>query len=364
MKELVRLLQDLVAFKSTADNPEEIWRSIEYMDSLFDTRIFDKSILEKNGKYSLLVAFKGRDAFHPNVLLNGHVDVVPAEKERDYQMRVEGGIAYGRGTADMKGMTAVFILVMLELAKQRNLPDVGLLLNGDEEVGGEDGAGYAARELGLRPEFVLCGDGTHERREVVIKEKGGIWIELKTWGKSAHAAYPWKGENAIEKLMSDIEKIRAYVGVIEPEAWKSTCNVAVVETSNKTPNKVPSDARAVLDIRFTEALARTPEELVKSIKKLGLEAEVSLLSNVPLMVADEDGSVLQRFQQAAIKVLKAPLPLGFSHGASDTRYFVDLGISAFVFGARGANFHGSGEWVDVKSLEENRQILLEFLCDA
>ena len=368
MKEIITILQNLVAFKTTAENPQEIKRGFEYIASLFDSNIFQTQLLEKNKKHSLLVSFKGKDALKPKILLNGHFDVVPAEDENQYKLRIEGNRAYGRGTVDMKGMVAVLIEVMQELAlrqaqgKGENSPDVALLLNGDEEVGGENGAGYCARELGIKPQFFLCADGPDEQKiKITTKEKGVLWLELTAQGKTAHGAYPWLGENAVEKLIEAIQKIKGFVGIMKPEAWKSTLNVGVIETDNKTPNRVPADARAVVDIRFTEELARTPEELVEKIQALVPEIQIRVLEKGPLLFVEESNPFVQQFKEAAEKMTGKEVPFAFEHGATDARYFAELGVPCAVFGAVGGNMHAAEEWVDLKSLEVNKQILLEFL---
>lgn len=362
MKEIIMILQNLIAFKTTADNPQEIKKGFEYIASLFDKSVFDVQTLEKNGKYSLLISFRGRDALQPRILLNGHFDVVPAESESQYQMRVEGNKAFGRGVVDMKGMVAVLIEIMQELGKQNNLPDVALLLNGDEEVGGENGAGYAVRELGLRAQFVLCADGRDAKRySIGTKAKGVLWLELTAQGKTAHAAHPWLGENAIEKLFEAIQKIKKFIGAMEPEAWKSTANVGIIETSNKTPNKVPGEARAVLDLRFTEELARNPEELFEKIKVLVPDIMVTLIEKGPLVSIEEQNPFLQKFKEVAEEIVGSQVYLKFNHGATDARFFAEKGIPVVVFGAIGAGLHSAEEWVDLESLEKNKQILLEFL---
>ena len=356
------LLAKLIAFKTTADRPEEIKKGFEYIASLFDSRKFGVQVLEKNGKYSLLISFKGKDALRPKILLNGHFDVVPAESEDQFAMKVEGNKAYGRGTADMKGMAAVLIEVMLELGKQEKPADVVLLLNGDEEIGGENGAGYMVEEIGIRPQFVLCGDGSYEEKfRITSKAKGGVWLELKAEGKAAHGAYVWKGENAIDKLIEALQKVKQFIGPVEPEAWKTTMNVGVIETSNKTPNKVPSDARAVLDIRFTEELARSPEELTQKIKALVPEVNVSAVASIAPSFVKEDNEFLQQFKKTAEKMLGQEAEIWYGHGTTDTRYFAGAGATAIVFGARGENMHAAGEWVDLYSLEKNKEILLKFL---
>ncbi|MBI2123629.1 MAG: M20/M25/M40 family metallo-hydrolase [Candidatus Wildermuthbacteria bacterium] len=359
---MIDLLQKLISFKTTQNNPREIQRGFEFISSLFDPGVFNTQIFEKNQKYSLLIFFKGRDAFKSKILLNGHFDVVPAEDENQYKLRVEGSRAYGRGTVDMKGMVAVLVTVMQELGKEKNLPSVALLLNGDEEVGGESGAGYCARELGIKPGFLFCADGPDEQKlKITTKEKGVLWLELLAKGKTAHGAYPWLGENAIDKLTDAIQKIKKFVGAMEPEVWKSTLNVGVIETDNKTPNKVPAGARAVIDIRFTEELAKTPEELAEKIQKLVPGVTLRVLEKGSLLFVEENNSFLQQFEKAAESVVGKEVPFAFEHGATDARYFAEIGVPCAVFGAVGGNMHAEGEWVDLESLELNKQILLKFL---
>ncbi|HEY4509573.1 MAG TPA: M20/M25/M40 family metallo-hydrolase [Candidatus Paceibacterota bacterium] len=365
MQSIQTILQKLISFKTTADRPEEIKKGFEYIASLFDSGKFDAQTFEKNGKYSLLVSFKGKDVLRPKILLNGHFDVVPAENEDQFEMKVEGNKAYGRGTADMKGMAAVLIEVMLALSKQEKSPDVAVLLNGDEEIGGGNGAGYCVKELGLHPSFVLCADGSHEEPDIVIKHKGAVWVELTAQGKTAHGAYVWKGENAIDKLFLAVNKIKDWIGPVEPGAWKTTVNVAVVETSNKTPNKVPSDAKAVLDIRFTEEFAQTPDELVEKISSLVPEVTVLPIEKSPMLFREDfangQNPFLREFKRVADEAWGKSIPLQYGHGSTDARYFSEAGIPAVIFGAVGGNWHAAGEWVDLTSLEKNKEILLKFL---
>lgn len=359
---MIKLLEQLIAFKTTQDNPLEIKRGFEFISSLFNPGIFNTQIFEKNGKYSLLISFKSRDGMKPKVLLNGHFDVVSAEDESQCKLRIEGNKAFGRGTVDMKGMVTVLIMVMQELGKQKNSSDVALLLNGDEEIGGEDGAGYCVRELSMKPQFLLCADGPDERElKITTREKGVLWLELVAKGKTAHGAYPWLGENAVDKLIGVIQKIKNFIGVTQPEAWKSTLNVGVIETDNKTANKVPSSARAVIDIRFTEELARIPEELIEKIQALVPEITLRALEKGSLLFVEENNPFLQQFKEAMENMTGKKVPFSFEHGATDARYFVEIGVSCVVFGAVGGNMHAEGEWVDIKSLEQNKEILLKFL---
>ncbi|MCP6726851.1 MAG: M20/M25/M40 family metallo-hydrolase [Patescibacteria group bacterium] len=363
-KDITEILRSLVAFQTTAKNPEVIQQEFTYITSFFDDPVFETKMFEKDGKYSLLVSVKGYDALRPSILLNGHVDVVPADTEDQYTLKIMGTKAIGRGTVDMKGMVAVLILVMQELGRKENPPNVALLLNADEEVGGKDGAGYLVREIGLRPEFVLCADGPSEDiLRLTTKEKGGVWIELTAQGRGAHAAFPWKGENAIDIIIGAVKKIKEFVGEMEPEVWKSTVNIGLIETSNFTPNKVPADARAVLDVRFTEDLASTPDELFEALQNLVPEVSVQVLDKVSMLFVDESNPFVQRFKQVAEEVSGRDVPLDFAHGATDARYFGEIGVPSLIFGAVGGNMHAAAEWVDLESLDMHKEILLRFLSN-
>ncbi|HEX9721995.1 MAG TPA: M20/M25/M40 family metallo-hydrolase [Candidatus Paceibacterota bacterium] len=356
------LLAKLVSFKTTEDNPEEVKKGFAYIASFFDAEKYDIQRFEKNEKYSLLISFKGKDALRPQILLNGHFDVVPAESEDQYQVRIEGNKAYGRGTLDMKGMASVLIEVMLELGKQENPPDVALLLNADEEVGGSNGARYMVQEVGIKPEFVVCPDAPYEGEfKIVLKEKGIAWVDLEAKGKVAHGAYPWLGENALEKLIKAVGKIKEWVGPMDPGAWKTTVNFSVLEAPNKTPNKVPGEAKGLLDIRFTEQMAKTPEELLEKIKGLVPEISVTLREKGNLIFVEEQHPKVQAFKQIAQEVLGQRVNFTFEHGATDMRYF---GVPGVLFGAKGHGMHAEGEWVSLQSLEGNKKILLRFLQEG
>ena len=218
----------------------------------------------------------------------------------------------------------------------------------------------------MNPQFFLCADGRPNEQKIKIttRGKGVVWLELAAQGKTAHGAYPWLGENAVDKLIGAIQKIKSFVGVMEPEAWESTLNVGVIETDNKTPNKVPANAKAVVDVRFTEELAKTPEELVEKIQSLVSEVQVRALEKGSLLFVEESNPFVQQFKKAAESVVGKGVPFAFEHGATDARYFAEIGVPCAVFGAVGGNMHAEGEWVDMKSLEQNKAILLQFLRSA
>lgn len=357
----VQILEGLMVFRTTENNPEEIRRGFGYIESLFDKNIFDVRTFEIQGTPSKLISFRGGDALHPKILLQGHLDVVPASDEKEFLLRVAGTRLFGRGVADMKGVVALMIGVMLEAATRSPLPSIALMITGDEESSG-DGAAHMVREVGIRPEFVLNGDDAAEEEIMLFyKEKGALWIELRASGRAAHGASPWEGDNAADKLLEAIARIKAWIGPVEPHAWKTTVNLASLYTSNITANIVPQDARALLDIRFTEDIAKTPRELLQKICSLVPEVEVLNRGESNPFFGDPANPWVQAFHRTAKEIIQKDVSLTYEHGATDIRYFGEIGVPGLIFSVVGGNLHGQGEWVDLESLSTLKQILVSFV---
>src|SRR5688572_5145650 len=96
--ELVRLTCDLIAIPSTADQPEQLQAVIDYAER-YARKVPGIHIQrhESAGKPSLVVTL--RDTQSPAVLLNAHLDVVPARPEQ-FRPEVRDGRIYGRASQD------------------------------------------------------------------------------------------------------------------------------------------------------------------------------------------------------------------------------------------------------------------------
>ncbi len=47
--------------------------------------------------------------------------------------------------------------------------------------------------------------------DIVVKHKGAVDAKLTFTGKSAHSSTPWEGDNAIEKMINTLPKIKAII---------------------------------------------------------------------------------------------------------------------------------------------------------
>ena len=101
----------------------------------------DFKILESApGRVNLVARLRGDGSQRP-LLLSGHVDVVPVERERwthdPFGGEVINGEVWGRGALDMKGFLSMYLQIFLQV-KRRGLPlkrDLILAAIADEEAG-------------------------------------------------------------------------------------------------------------------------------------------------------------------------------------------------------------------------------------
>ncbi len=363
-EQLIHALEELIKIPTVSSNHAEIKKAYQYIESLLPPNVFDIFYVEKNNVVSQIITFRGVDYKKAKFVLNGHIDVIPAPDE-DFIPKIIDGKMYGRGTADMKSGIVAMVFAFLRLAQEGKKLDCALVITSDEEVGGQNGVGYLVNELGLLPEFVLVADGPRQDHlTITIKEKGVAWIELVSEGKSAHAARPWLGDNALNKLLLAIENIRTLVGKKDTDEWLSTATLSKIETTNHSNNRIPSDGRAVIDIRYTEELAHNPQELLEKIKfNLPVGVSAQLLVGAAILNTDSNHTYVKILQDVMKKIGGETIPFGFGHAASDGRYFSDKKIPTVLVGPFGANWHAPNEWVDIQTVHFLHESIFQFLSN-
>ncbi len=192
----------LLAVPSTADRPDDLHRALDLVLDFVGPG-FTVERFESNGKPSALV-YRGADRSHFRIILNAHLDVVPAEPHQ-FQPRRRGDRLYARGAQDMKVSALVEAQVFGELAGSVTYP-LALQLVTDEEVGGRDGTLHQL-EQGVSGEFVIIGE--HSGLRIVTESKGMITATLRAVGRSGHSAYPWLGDSALLKLLRSLDNVLA-----------------------------------------------------------------------------------------------------------------------------------------------------------
>jgi acetylornithine deacetylase/succinyl-diaminopimelate desuccinylase-like protein len=174
----------------------------------------------------LVVIYPGASKNVKPLLLIGHIDVVAAKPEdwtrNPYIMVEEGGYFYGRGTADMKSIDAIWIDALLRFKASGYKPKrtVKLALTcGEETNGAFNGAEWLAanRRALIDAEFALNeggggssdGHGKVVEQAIQVGEKTFATYRLETRNPGGHSAAP-RPDNAIYELAHALMKLEAH----------------------------------------------------------------------------------------------------------------------------------------------------------
>lgn len=349
---VLSLTKQLVRIPSVTGNTAEAKKALDLIEK--ELAGFNKKIFVSNGYTSYLFYNTQEIPKKFHLLLNTHVDVVPAESS-EFEPKEKDGKLYGRGTYDTKAGAAGMVLVFKELGGKVTYP-LGLQIVTDEEASGIYGTKYQI-EKSVRADFVLCADSTNF--EINHQSKGVYWIKVTSFGVPAHGAYPWLGKNAIEAMNLFLEKLFQAFPTPKKEVWETTINLAKIETSNTTVNMVPKDCSAYFDIRY---IAKDKDTILEKIKSLlPSDFKFEILENESVQDTSEKNEYVVLLQNAYKKIIGKTAKMRFAHGASDIRFFNQAGIDGVVLSPKGSNHHADNEWIDIKNLEEYYQVLKEFL---
>lgn len=352
-QEILELTKDLVRFKSTNDDLEEINRCLDFIEEYFSGPEFEVIRHESDGVPSMVVTF-GEE--NPELMLHGHIDVIEAPDEM-FETEIKDGKLYGRGTGDMKAGVAALMQVMKDLKEEQ--PSVGLMIVSDEEVGGFKGAGHLFEEH-YSPEFAVSAEPNNIEGylDIIADQKGILQIKVSTEGLSAHGSRPWNGENAAENFMEKWPEIRELFADHEDgENWVTTVNLGKIRAGEST-NKVPEKAEAWLDIRTAREYPN--EEVLEDLRSIeGLEVEEVKLDE-SMLSTDHGNDKVQALKGSAER-FEDECKIARKEPGSDMRFLTEHGIPAAVFGPEGYNAHAPNEYAVIDSLGDYYSIMMDFI---
>lgn len=345
------MTRDLILIPSTQSRPGERQKSFEFLRHHLDTSSgLRLDTFDRNGHESLVVRPVHCDA--PEILLCGHVDVIEHSRPDCYHSTVEGGRIIGPGSGDMKGQIAIMIELMRTIHRDGAGASVGLAITSDEERGGADGVRFLLDDVGLRCGIAIIPDGG-SLGEITIAEKGVVHARLVQHGREAHAARPWLGDNAIERLIPGLNRLIEHFARYRPhdgldpdvDHWFPTCSITMCESENTTVNRIPSLAFAVIDIRFPPP--HTADSMIAEVAHvLGPGCMLE-----PLMTAEPtDLAPDPLFCRATEQEIGTRVVLSRACGGSDGRFFRTHGIPVNLSRPLVGNLHAVDEWIDIDSM--------------
>jgi succinyl-diaminopimelate desuccinylase len=289
----------------------------------------------------------------PLVYLHGHFDVVPAQDPGQFQpLRREGRIV-GRGTADMKG-GLVSMLYGAAAARELGLlgdARIGFHLVCDEETGSVAGSGHL-RDAGLiDADAVAMVTAEPTSGAVWHANRGAITLRVVVAGREAHVGQVHLGDNAFEKMI----RVAAPLGTLSRELLGRSSMLLVGGSAGAGAgfNVVPGSAWFSVDRRFNpeedlgEELARLTETIERAAADAGADVTVEVLQRAPSASTSPAHPAALALAACIEQVEGTPPRLEMCPGVLETRWYAELGIPAFAYGAGPLEVaHGPDEFID------------------
>jgi succinyl-diaminopimelate desuccinylase len=256
---LLRLLRELVRFR-TANPPGSEELAVRFVERELHGFGCETTVVPYDdgtgagGRAHVVGRLRGRGE-RPGLMLSGHLDVVPPGAvpwtHDPFEGKVVDGRLYGRGACDMKSGVAAMIAAAAEVARSGEplKGDLVVCASADEENGCR-GADALVRE----PLFDGLGSvliTEPSNLDLFVAEKGAFWLQLTITGKTAHAATPHLGANAIAAMAELLTRVPAAAlgGTgADPVLGVPTLSVGTISGGVRI-NVVPDQCIARLDFR-------------------------------------------------------------------------------------------------------------------
>ncbi|MFA3919723.1 succinyl-diaminopimelate desuccinylase [Ruegeria hyattellae] len=372
----VQLTADLIRCPSVT--PAE-GGALKLLGDLLTAEGFDCTRVDRGGVCNLFARW-GRKGHARTFGFNGHTDVVPVGDKAAWTMppfgaQVKDGVLFGRGATDMKSGVAAFAAAAIDLVRH-SPPDgaVILTITGDEEGDATDGTTALLdhmAEVGERMSVCLVGEPTcpDQMGEMMkIGRRGSMTAWFTVTGVQGHAAYPHRARNplpAMARLMDQLATHELDRGSDHFDA--STLAIVTIDTGNTATNVIPAQCGAAVNIRFNDLHcgASVTEwlqaEADRVAEKFGVEIDMrAKISGESFLTPPGPLSELvARAVEAETGV--APV-LSTTGGTSDARFIKDH-CPVVEFGLVGRTMHQVDECVEVRQIEQLKQVYARILRD-
>ncbi|XP_049940749.1 aminoacylase-1-like [Schistocerca serialis cubense] len=306
------------------------------------------------GKPVIVMKWDGTDPQLPAVMLNSHMDVVPASKD-DWthdpfgaDMDEEGRI-FARGAQDTKQL-AIMAVEAVRRLKMRGVKlrrNVLITVMPDEEIGGADGMEKFVQSEDfhkLNVGFELDeGPVSPEEEYAVTNGERSSWkVKVRCRGFTGHGSIPVPGTPG-EKLrivldrfmdfrQEELDKLQQ-----DPNLWMAditSTNLTIVEGGSAL-NVIPPEMSAVFDLRINPLMDfdKLEEKIWQWCSDAGEGVELEFLAKqdkVPTTLIGADNKWWTAFQKATEKLEMKIKPL-ILPATSDARFIRRAGIPALGF---------------------------------
>ena len=386
----VSFLAELVKVRS--DNPPgdcvpHAMRAAELLEGLgftVERHQVPREVLERLGMVSVVnLVVRHRFGEGPTVALNAHGDVVPPGEgwsTDPYGAEIRGGRMFGRGVAVSKSdfATYAFALKALIASGAALAGTVELHFTYDEETGGNAGPGWLLEQGIVKPDFAIAAWFAYS---VVIAHNGCLHLEVQVEGRSAHAAKPESGADALEAAtrilvaLYDYRKEFTAIRSAIPGIEHPTLVVGLINGGINT-NVVPDcvtfriDRRILPDEDAAAAEAALVQRILDAAAPLGHVKTTTrrILLAEPMRPSPEQQRLVGILQARASQITGEQVPAVGVPLFTDARLYSSAGAATVMYGAGPhsileANGHRADENLDLEDLRKATKVVALTLLD-
>ena len=363
-EDMISFWRYLVNFQGCAKETARMTTLLQTVKSRLEQEGLLCRLIPSGEGIPVLAAVDGPERTGKPILLCGHLDTVfPRDAYPENPFVIRDGIAYGPGTADMKGGTVMMLYIIKALRHigfDRN--PIKLLLCADEEIGH---VGSQTPEI-IRQEATgcLCAFNLETGRMddcIAVGRKGGLDCHITVHGRSGHVGNDFlAGRNAIVEMAHKVIALQA-LSRYEEEGIIVSPDVIQGGTVS---NAIPDFCKIEVDARFDHAsdlerLKRQISEVCAVTHIEGTQTTVEFINDIPVFEKTQANlDLLDQINQAAAEYGLPPFGTAFPGGNSDVSYISQAGIPAVCScGVKGSGSHTMEECAIVDTLFQRTKMI-------
>ncbi len=318
----------------------------------------------------------------PTVACNAHGDVVAPGlgwTTDPYGAEIRDGVMYGRGVAVSKSdfATYAFALAALKACGAKLNGAVELHFTYDEEAGGAIGPEWLLKQGISKPDYAISAGFSYG---ITTAHNGALHLEVEVIGKSAHAARPDTGDDAMEAangIQADLYGLRRGYRAMKSKVEgidSPTLVIGLIQGGINT-NVVPDNVKFRIDRRIIpdENAEEVERELIAQIKEsavkwLGIRCEVRrILLAHPFVPMPGQKRLVDSIRANAYEILGEDIKPQGVPIYTDARHYSAAGVPTVLYGAgprtlTEANGHRADEKLRLDDLFKATEIVaLTFL---
>jgi acetylornithine deacetylase/succinyl-diaminopimelate desuccinylase-like protein len=360
----LELLRDLVRLPSLGPSAAATAEALDVLAAFLRRAGIEVVITASDEGVPTLLARLDSGRPGANLLLQGHIDVVPVDVgwARDpFGAEVDDGFIHGRGACDMKAGIASFAGLMAALRSSDSLwgGSVTLLVDVDEEIGSDHGLiPYIATHGLAEYDWAICAEPTDLRP--YLGNRGLLWITVTVQGMAAHAGIPSAGRNPIPLAAKIIDALPTATGAAGPYGSRPSSLTVTTFHSGTVVNSIADTAVFTIDRRLVPGesadvvFAEIDDAVRRAAREYGDPDGYTVRTDVtkrwpPCLV--EASSPLAVAAQGAAAAVSANSEFGFDEACNDASFLSEAGVPTIIWGPGEPDLaHASNERVAVSDV--------------